>query len=210
MVCWGYNIFSMDLLKPGQRISLFFPKEENLVEMSCSITNVKDDRIVIELPPYFMRYIEFLDVGARLTAKAFSKVGTVDFNTVVISSPLEEEFSVELDYNAMRFTASEDMPSIKAIEILNIKSGESSTVAKTIEITAESLKFYSETEFVQDAICSCELILPEDYGIINFTAIVTDVDPVYENEYTITYSMMTEDNRQTLLYYMYVYNTDGN
>ncbi len=199
----------MDLLKPGQRISLFFPKEENLVEMSCTISNVLEDRIVIELPPYFMRYIEFLEVGKRLTAKVFSKIGTIDFNTIVITSPMEDVFSVELDYNAMRLTASEDMPVINAIEVLNIKKEDSVVVVKTIAISTEYIKFYSETPFVQDENFSCELILPKDYGIITFTAIVTDVDPVYENEYTITYSSMTENDRQTLLYYMYLYSNNS-
>ena len=198
----------MDLIKPGQKISLYFPKEENLLEMSCTVTSVQEDRLIIELPPYFMRYVEYLEVGCRLTAKIFSKLGTIDFNTVVITSPMEDVFSVELDYNAMRLTAKENIPGIKAIEVLNIKRGDDIIVVKTIEISTEYIKFYSEPEFKQDETCSCELNLPKDYGIINFTAIITDVDPVYENEYTMTYSMMTEDDRQTLLYYMYVYNNN--
>ena len=47
--------------------------------------------------------------------------------------------------------------------------------------------------------------LPKDYGTIKFKVTVTDVDPVYDNEYTGVYSNMTEDDRQALLYYMYLY-----
>ena len=65
----------MELLKTGQKLSIFFQKEDNLVEMSCTISAVMDDRIVIELPKYFMRYIEYLDVGCKLTVKVFSKIG---------------------------------------------------------------------------------------------------------------------------------------
>ena len=59
-------------------------------------------------------------MGEPLTIKVFSKIGTVDFNTIIISSPLEDEFSVELDYNAMKLTPTEDIPMVEAVEAMNI------------------------------------------------------------------------------------------
>ena len=78
----------MELFVVGQRLTLFFQKNSSMVEMTCSIETIDSDRLGLLLPQYFMRYIEFLQVGKELTAKVFSKVGTVDFNTIVISSPL--------------------------------------------------------------------------------------------------------------------------
>ena len=75
----------MDLLTEEQKITLIFQKGATMVEMVCAIEKVFDDRLEITLPQYFMRYIELLQVGNRLTAKAFSKLGTIDFNTVIIS-----------------------------------------------------------------------------------------------------------------------------
>lgn len=105
----------MDLLKAGQKLSILFQKEDSLVEIACVISALLEDRIVIDLPQYFMRYIEYLDVGCSLTIKAFSKIGTVDFNTIVITSPLEDEFSVELDYNAMKLTPNDEIPVVDAV-----------------------------------------------------------------------------------------------
>ena len=110
----------MELLKPGQKLSISFQKEDKLVEIMCVISEVFEDRLVIELPQYFMRYIEYLDVGCKLTVKVFSKIGTVDFNTIVISSPLEDDFSVELDYNAMKLTPSEEMPVVNGLALCYI------------------------------------------------------------------------------------------
>ena len=114
-------MLSMDLFTEGQRISLFFPKKQNMVEMVCNIEKVFNDRLNLVLPQYFMRYIENLQVGKKVTAKAFSKLGTVDFNTIIISSPLEETFTIEMDYNSIKLTPSEDTPFIKAVESLEIK-----------------------------------------------------------------------------------------
>ena len=82
---------------------------------------------------------------------------------------MEDVFSVELDYNAMKLTASEDVPVIKAIEVLNLQKKDDETVvnATTIEISTEYLKFYSESEFHESDILSCRLIFPKDYGILH-------------------------------------------
>ena len=131
----------MDLLKIGQKLSIFFQKDNKLVEMSSSIEEIFDDRIILTLPPYFMRYIDCLEVGKCLTIKVFSKVGTLDFNTIVIESPLEDKFSVELDYNAIKLTSSTEMPVIGAVETLNISYGDLSIKARTFQISTEYFKF---------------------------------------------------------------------
>ena len=196
----------MDLFKIGQNLSLFIEDGNKLIEIRSTISGLLEDRMVVELPQYFMRYINFLQVGCKLTVKVFSKMGTVDFNTVVIASPLEDNFCIEMDYNAMKLTPSEEMPVVDAMEPMVIRAGEENeTSVKTFELATEHVKFYSDNKLNIDDSFNCELILPKDYGTIKFKATVTDVDPVYDNEYTAVYSNMTEDDRQTLLYYMYLY-----
>lgn len=196
----------MDLFKIGQKLSLFIEDGNKLIEIRSTISGLLEDRMVVELPQYFMRYINFLQVGCKLTVKVFSKMGTVDFNTVVIASPLEDNFCIEMDYNAMKLTPSEEMPVVDAMEPMLIRAGEENeTSVKTFELATEHVKFYSDNKLNIDDSFNCELILPKDYGTIKFKATVTDVDPVYDNEYTAVYSNMTEDDRQALLYYMYLY-----
>ena len=195
----------MDLLQKGQKISINIYKQDKLVEMLGKINDIFDDRLEVELPPYFMRYVECLDVGSHLTVKVFSKFGTIDFNTVVITSPLEDNFCIELDYNAMKFIPGEDMPVVDAIEKLNIIRNNEVISAKTLELSTEYIKLYSGTDLEIDDNFDCELILPDDYGIIKFKATVIYKDTIYDNEYKVSYYSMSEDDRQTLLYYMYVY-----
>lgn len=200
----------MDLIKVGQKLNITFPKEDKLVEITAVISKLYDDRAVIELPQYFMRYIEYLEVGCNLTIKVFAKIGTIDFNTIVISSPLEDEFSVELDYNAMKLTPGEEMPVIEAVDAMDIKLDEQTYRVNTFEISTEYVKFYSDREFAIDDKLECNLILPKKCGIINFRGRLSYVDPVYDNEFTITYETMSEKARQNLLYYMYLYTNSEN
>jgi hypothetical protein len=199
----------MNLLKEGQKISLFFIKSSSMVEMVCTIDAIYDDRLELVLPQYFMRYIDCLQVGAKLTAKIFSKIGTIDFNTIVLTSPLEEAFTIELDTNSMKFTQSEDLPKISAIEHLEITKEENLYSFKTFEISTEYLKFNSDKKFAIEEPITGVIKLPKDYGIISFKALISEIDPVYDNEYTAEFLMMTEDDRQALLYYMYMYTKDN-
>lgn len=198
----------MDLLMEGQKLTLFFQKNNNMVEMSCIIEKVHDDRLDLALPQYFMRYIEFLQVGKKLTAKVFSKLGTIDFNTVVIHSPLEETFTIEMDYNSMKLNPGENMPVVNAIEWLNFKLEGEVYCLKTFALSTEYLKFYCEKKIPLNVSVDASLNLPKDYGIINFRATITERDVVYNNEYKMVYSTMSEVDKQSLLYYMYMYSKD--
>lgn len=200
----------MDLFNEGQKLALIFVKDSKMVEMICTIENVFDDRLELQLPQYFMRYIEFLQEGSRITVKVFSKLGTIDFNSVVISSPLDSElpFAIELDYNAVKLTPGEELPIISAIEKLEIYLENEIIKLKTFEISTEYMRFYSDRKFNIDEQIDGAILLPKDYGIIKFKAVVSEIDPIYDNEYTATYVTMTEKARQTLLYYMYLYSSN--
>lgn len=199
----------MDLLSEGQKLNLYIQKADSIVEMVCSIEHVYDDRLDVALPQYFMRYIEYLQTGCKLTAKAFSKLGTIDFNTVVITSPLEENFAIELDYNAMKLTPSSEIPVIDAIEIMQINQPEGVQQFKTFEISTSYVKFYSDKKFKLSDIIEGSLILPKDYGIIKFKAVISEIDAVFDNEFTAKFMIMSENDRQNLLYYMYIYSTNA-
>lgn len=195
----------MDLFKKGQKLTIFFLKGANMVEMTCIIEDVLFDRLILNPPQYFMRYINYLQTGQHLMAKAFARLGTIDFNTIIISSPLEDVFAIELDMNALKLTPGAELPVIEAIETIDVLKDDGVIKLKTFELSTEYLKFYSDIKFQVEESFDCILNLPKDYGIIKFRATVSEIDPVYDNEYTVTYSNMTEDDRQTLLYYMYMY-----
>lgn len=201
-------IVNMDLFNEGQKLTLFIKKDSSIVEMTCSIETVFEDRLNIALPQYFMRYIAFLQVGQHLTAKAFSKMGTIDFNTMIINSPLEDQFTIELDYNSIKLTPSEEQPVIKAVDYLDIYRDEEVLRVKTFEISTEFLRFVSNKTFIIGESLNGVLILPKNYGIIKFKATITEIDPIYDNEFTAEFVTLSEEARQNLLYYMYMYVND--
>ena len=198
----------MDLLMEGQKLTLFFQKNNKMVEMSCTIEKVRDDRLDLVLPQYFMRYIEFLQVGKKLTAKVFSKLGTIDFNTVVIHSPLEDTFTIEMDYNSMKLNSGDKMLVVNAMEWLDFKLDGEVFSLKTFALSTEFLNFYCDKQLPLNISVEATLNLPKDYGIIKFKATIVERDLVYDNEYKMKYTMMSEADKQSLLYYMYMYSKE--
>ena len=198
----------MDLLSIEQKIALLFQKGENLIEMTCVIDNVKDDRLELSLPQYFMRYIDCLQVGTKLTAKAFSQLGTIDFNTIIITSPLEDVFSIEVDANAVKLTPGKELPVVNAIEPIEISCAKGQILTKTIELSTEYVKIASDVKLDIEDTLDCLLKLPKDYGTIRFKAVVAEVDDVFDDEYKINFSTITESALQDLLYYMYIYSKE--
>ena len=195
----------MDLLKVGQKVTLYIQKQDTMVEMACTIEKLFDDRLDLVLPQYFMRYIEYLQVGNRVTAKVFSKFGTIDFNTIILSSPLEETFTIELDYNSMRLKEGSELPVINSLDIMEINSGNTVNRYKTFELSTDHVKFYSDRTFEIGETFEASIKFPQNYGIINFKAHVTEQDEIYKNEYTARFLTLSEDARQNLLYYIYIY-----
>ena len=62
----------MDLLREGQKITIFFQKNASMVEMSCEIEKFMMTGFGFSFTSIFPgRYIECLQVGFKLTAKSF-------------------------------------------------------------------------------------------------------------------------------------------
>ena len=198
----------MDLFNEEQKVALNFIKENVMVEMICNIDKIYEDRLVLNLPQYFMRYINYLQVGNKVTAKVFSKLGTIDFNTVIISSPLEDAFSIELDYNSLKLTPGNDIPVINATENLTIIKNSDTINLKTFEISTEYIKFYSDKKFNIAENIECSINLSNNYDTIKFKATISEIDDVYDNEYKASFTTITENDKQNLLYYMYMYTKD--
>ena len=94
----------MNLLSKEQKIALIFQKGDNLIEIICTIEKIYDDRLELALPQYFMRYIDSLQVNSSVTAKVFTKFGTIDFNSVITVLKIISTFSFFSSIERRRFS----------------------------------------------------------------------------------------------------------
>ena len=194
----------MNLVREGQKLNLIFNKGDKTVEITCVVASVEFDRLIVELPKSFMRYIEFLGTGCEVSVRVFSTAGILAFNSIIINGGLEDYFSIEYDSNAVRMEPYTESPSVEEILELIIKDKSGKVYqAKTIEIGTKGLKFVCENKLELETIYDFTLLTNEEFGNIEFTGLINSFDQVFPEEYVMSYTKISGADRQNILRFIY-------
>ncbi len=194
----------MNLVREGQKLNLIFNKGEKTVEITCVVGSVEFDRIVVELPKSFMRYIEFLASGCEVSVRVFSTAGIIAFNSIIINGGLEDVFTIEYDENAVRMEPYTESPTVEEMLELIIKDKSGKVYsAKTIEIGTKGIKFVTESKLALETIYDFTLITNEEFGNIEFTGLINSYDEVFPDEYVMSYTKISGADRQNILRFIY-------
>ena len=195
----------MNLVREGQKLNLIFNKDDRLVEITCSVSAVEFDRLIVELPKSFMRYINYLSTGCTVSVRVFSSVGLLAFNSIIINGGLEDIFSIEYDENLVRLEPYMESTPLEEILEMSIKDVKKATVysAKTIEIGAKGIKFICEKNLEQNTIYDFVLMAGEEFGNIEFSGLINSRDEVFPDEYMMSYTKISANDRQNILRFIY-------
>ena len=195
----------MNLVREGQKLNLIFNKGDKTVEITCVVAGVEFDRLIVELPKSFMRYIEFLATGCEVSVRVFSTAGILAFNSIIINGGLEDFFSIEYDEDAVRMEPYTESPSVEEILDLMIKDKTGKVyTAKTIEIGTKGLKFVCEGSKLElETAYNFTLITNEEFGNIEFTGLINSYDEVFPEEYVMSYTKISGVDRQNILRFIY-------
>ena len=195
----------MSLVREGQKLNLIFSKDNKTVEITCVISEVLYDRLIVELPKSFMRYINYLATGCEVSVRVFSTVGLLAFNSIIINGGLEDIFSIEYDESIVRMEPYADSQPVEEILEMTIKDVKNalSYSAKSIEIGAKGVKFLCESPLNLETVYDFVLMTDEEYGNIEFSGLINSVDPVFTNEYIMSYTKISGNDRQNILRFIY-------
>ena len=194
----------MNLVREGQKLNLIFNKGDKTVEITCIVASVEFDRLIVELPKSFMRYIEFLATGCEVSVRVFSTAGILAFNSIIINGGLEDFFSIEHDENAVRMEPYTESPSVEEIMELTIKDKSGKVYSgKTIEIGTKGIKFVCEEKLELETVYEFVLVTNEEFGNIEFTGIINSFDSVFPEEYIMSYTKISGVDRQNILRFIY-------
>lgn len=195
----------MNLVREGQKLNLIFNKGEKTVEITCVVSEVFYDRIVVDLPKSFMRYIEHLTSGCEVSVRVFSTAGLIAFNSVIINGGLEEQFTIEYDEDFVSMEHYSESPSVEEIVEMSIKEQNASNVisAKTIEIGTKGMKFVSSSKLEVGSVYDFEINIGEEFGTIEFSGLINSNDEVFPEEYEMSYTKISGEDRQNILRFIY-------
>ena len=195
----------MNLVREGQKLNLIFNKGEKTVEITCVVSEVFYDRIAVSLPKSFMRYIEHLTSGCEVSVRVFSTAGLIAFNSVIINGGLEEQFTIEYDEDFVSMEHYSESPSVEEILEMTIKDSSVPAVvsAKTIEIGTKGMRFVSSSKLNVGSVYDFVLDIGEEFGAIEFSGLINSNDEVFTEEYEMSYTKISGEDRQNILRFIY-------
>lgn len=195
----------MNLVREGQKLNLIFNKGEKTVEITCVVSKVFYDRLVVDLPKSFMRYIEHLTSGCEVSVRVFSTAGLIAFNSVIINGGLEEQFTIEYDEDFVSMEHYSESPSVEEILEMTIKDTSEPAMlsAKTIEIGTKGMRFVSSSKLNIGSVYDFVLNIGEEFGTIEFSGLINSNDEVFPEEYEMSYTKISGEDRQNILRFIY-------
>ncbi len=190
----------MALFQENQKAKIIFEADDKIVEMDCYIEKIYFDRLKLILPKAASRYNPYLKAGKKITINVFSHLGILEQESIIITSPLEKEFTVEYDIDAIeinnrrrikRYSASCDLIIFRPL-LGNIET-------QIIDISTRGLRYYSDIPLESGAIFDCKLLLkPTDKKIL-FKGKIADNKGLPTGVYRMVIHKIAYKDKQVLL-----------
>ena len=123
----------------------------------------------------------------------------------ILNGGLEDVFSIEYDENNVKMEHYSESPSIEEILDMSIRDVKKATLysAKTIEIGTKGVKFVCQDKLEVNAVYDFVLSVGDEFGNIEFSGLINSNDEVFPEEYEMSYTKISGDDRQNILRFIY-------
>ncbi len=190
----------MALFQENQKAKIIFEADNKIVEMDCYIEKIYYDRLKLNLPKAASRYNPYLKAGTKLTVNVFSHLGILEQDSIIITSPLEKEFTVEYDVDAIRINNRRRIKRYSAsCDLIIFRPLLGNIETQIIDISTRGLRYYSDIPLEAGSIFDCKLLLkPTDKKIL-FKGRITDNKGLPAGVYRMVIHKIAYKDKQTLL-----------
>lgn len=151
----------MNELHEGQTVKISFSipfiKDDSIY---CAVKRVEEDRIALKFPEDRDDIIRDLPEGREIEVVIYSNSGIYVFRSIVINSPLEHEFVIELPTEKKKIQRREYVRSPINLKVI-LNRNEASFETKTINIGGGGIRFVARDDFKTDDLWRFSLHLPE-------------------------------------------------
>jgi len=134
-----------------------FIKQESF---SCLIKWVEEDRIGLIFPEDMAHIIRDLPEGKEVEAIVYSNSGIFVFNSIIICSPLEKDFVIELPAEKKKIQRREYVRAPIKLELV-MKKDDIRYETRTINIGGGGIRFLAGEEFKTDDLWGFSLRMPD-------------------------------------------------
>jgi len=150
----------MKELEKGQTINLRFKISTiREAEISSTIKNIEPDRISLNFPENKMELAKYLCEGKELEAVIYTDQGIYVFDSIVIESPLEIDFVIELPEERTKIQRREYVR-VPIRLSLNLFKDNHKINTKTVNVGGGGIRFIADREFKTGDIWGFSMPIP--------------------------------------------------
>ena len=192
----------MGLFQENQKAKIIFEANDKIVEIDCYIEKIYYDRLKLELPKAASRYTPYLKTGKYLTINVFSRIGVLIQDSIVLTSPLEREFTVEYDKDAIRIENRRRIKRYSAnCDLVIFRPLLGNIDTKIIDISTSGLRYYSDVPLEAGSEYDFKLILRPTEAKILFKGKILDNKGLPAGVYRMFINKISYKEKQMLLVY---------
>ena len=190
----------MDEIKKGQKIKLCFETTDNPdVEVDCFIKEVSKDRLSLDFSDEIFRYIDELKEGNEMIAKIFTPEGIKVFDTIILNSPLEDDFIIEYVERSLKIQRRKYIRAALDTKIIIERREFDNIITRTTEIGGGGLRFIYEGSFEPEELLGSLLYLPKQIRAIRAKGILLPNGYLPKNEHVLLFTDIDENDRCSII-----------
>ena len=192
----------MGLFQENQKAKIIFEADNKIVEMDCYIEKIYYDRLKLGLPKAADRYTPYLKTGNSITINVFSHAGVLVQDSVILTSPLENAFTIEYDADEIRienrrrtkrYSTNSDLIIFRPL-LGNIET-------QMLDISTRGLRYYSDVPLEAGSEYACKAILKPTSQKILFKGKILDNKGLPAGVYRMIISKIAYKDKQILFDY---------
>jgi c-di-GMP-binding flagellar brake protein YcgR len=152
----------MKELEAGQKLIIRFKTSSVQTEsITCTVKWFEKDRVALVLPDTHKRFARVLPMGKELEAIIYTDAGVYVFDSIVINSPLEHDFVIELPDEKKRIQRRDYVRVHFNLKML-LSKRDKEIEASTVNIGGGGIRFVLKEELKTNDVWGFTLHLPDN------------------------------------------------
>ncbi len=186
-------------LQNGQRVKIKFETASiSDIEVNCAIKWYENDRISLEIQQSGEKYIKDLPEGKELEVVIYTNSGIFVFDSIIINSPLESDFVIELPDEKKKIQRRDYIRApINLKMVLNKNDTEYET--NTINIGGGGIRFVTQEKLDINDLWKFSLHLSESLKITGLGKILYTILKGNNMASVITFTDISETDRNKII-----------
>lgn len=189
----------MSEIKENQKAVLTFKLDDDSEkEISCIVKEVQKDRISLTFPEDMLIYADYFGESTEVPVRICTPNGVKVFETIVINSPLEDEFVIEFGQETKDIQRRKYKRAPMKTKVI-INREDNNIVTQTMDLSGGGIRFSFDGEFYPNEEVGVMLYLPFQIRSIKAKGTIIEKEYLPKNECVVVFTKIENQDREKII-----------